>query len=208
MEKPSALRAPAAEGDVSALLRAWSGGDQGALQALTPKVYNELHRLARHYMRREHPTHSLQATALVHEAYMRLADYTRMQWQDRAHFFAVSAQVMRRILVDRARRHNVRRGRGVQHVSLDEVAVVAPGGEAGKDLVALDEALVALARIDPRKAQIVEMRFFAGLTVEEIGSVLQLSAGTIKRDWRAAKAWLYRELSREEGNGRGPLETR
>ncbi|MEP7309356.1 MAG: ECF-type sigma factor [Acidobacteriota bacterium] len=148
-------------------------------------------------MRREHPTHSLQATALVHEAFMRLADYTRMQWQDRAHFFAVSAQVMRRILVDHARRHNVRRGRGVQHVSLDEVAVVAPGGEAGKDLVALDEALVALARIDPRKAQIVEMRFFAGLTVEEIGSVLQVSAGTVKRDWRAAKAWLYRELSRE-----------
>jgi len=208
MEKSSAPRAPAAEGDVSALLRAWSGGDQGALQALTPKVYNELHRLARNYMRREYPTHSLQATALVHEAYMRLADYTRMQWQDRAHFFAVSAQVMRRILVDHARRHNMKRGRGVQHVSLDEVAVVAPGGEAGKDLVALDEALVALARIDQRKAQIVEMRFFAGLTVEEIGSVLQVSAGTIKRDWRAAKAWLYRELSREEGNGRGPLETR
>jgi len=197
MEKSSAPRAPAAEGDVSALLRAWSGGDQGALQALTPKVYNELHRLARHYMRREHTTHTLQATALVHEAFMRLADYTRMHWQDRAHFFAVSAQVMRRILVDHARRHNMKRGRGVQHVSLDEVAVVAPSGEAGKDLVALDEALVALARIDPRKAQIVEMRFFAGLTVEEIGSVLQVSAGTIKRDWRAAKAWLYRELSRE-----------
>ncbi len=177
------------------------------MQTLTPIVYDELRRLARHYMRRERPTHSLQATALVHEAFMRLADYTRMQWQDRAHFFAVSAQVMRRILVEHARRHNVRRGRGVQHVSLDEVAVIAPGGEAEEDLVALDEALVALARIDPRKAQIVEMRFFAGLTVEEIGSVLKVSAGTIKRDWRAAKAWLYRELSREQGDGRGPLET-
>ena len=196
MEKASPPGAPGAEGDVSALLRAWSDGDQGALQALTPKVYNELRRLARHYMRREHPTHSLQATALVHEAFMRLADYTRMQWQDRAHFFAVSAQVMRRILVDHARSHNVRRGRGVQHVSLDDVAVVAPSGEAGKDLVALDEALVALARIDARKAQIVEMRFFGGLTVEEIGEVLKVSTGTIKRDWRAAKAWLYQELTR------------
>ena len=208
VEKPSRPGAPGAEGEVSALLRAWTGGDQAALHALTPKVYNELHRLTRHYMRREHPTHSLQATALVHEAFMRLADYTRMQWQDRAHFFAVSAQLMRRILVDHARRHNVKRGRGVPHVSLDEVAVVAPGGEAAEDLVALDEALVALARIDPRKAQIVEMRFFAGLTVEEIGSVLRVSAGTIKRDWRAAKAWLYRELSREQRDGRGPLETR
>jgi RNA polymerase sigma-70 factor, ECF subfamily len=207
METPSPPAAPAAEGDVSALLRAWSGGDQRAMQALTPMVYDQLHRLARHYMRRERPTHSLQATALVHEAFMRLTDYTRMEWQDRAHFFAVSAQVMRRILVDHARRHNVRRGRGVQHVSLDEVAVVAPGSETGEDLVALDEALVALARIDPRKARIVEMRFFAGLTVEEIGSVLKVSAGTIKRDWRAAKAWLYRELSREQGDGRGPLET-
>jgi len=165
------------------------------MQALTPMVYDELHRLARHYMRRERPTHSLQATALVHEAFMRLADYTRMQWQDRAHFFAVSAQVMRRILVDHARRHNVKRGRGVQHVSLDEVAVVAPG-EAGKDLVALDKALIGLTRIDPRKAQIVEMRFFGGLTVEEIGGVLKVSPGTVKRDWRAAKAWLYQELTR------------
>jgi RNA polymerase sigma factor (TIGR02999 family) len=197
IEKPSPPKAPSADPDVSALLRAWSDGDQDALQALTPIVYEELHRLARRYLRRERSGHSLQATALVNEAYMRLAGYTRMQWQDRAHFFAVSAQVMRRILVDHARRHNVRRGRGFQHVSLDEVAVVAPAGEAGKDLVALDEALVALARIDQRKAQIVEMRFFAGLTVEEIGSVLQVSAGTIKRDWRAAKAWLYRELSRE-----------
>jgi RNA polymerase sigma factor (TIGR02999 family) len=194
--------------DVSSLLRAWSGGDQQAIQALTPIVYAELHRLARHYMRGERSDHSLQATALVNEAYMRLADYTRMQWRDRAHFFAVSAQVMRRILVDHARRHNVKRGRGVQHVSLDEVAVVAASPDAQTDLVALDAALMALADIDPRKAQIVEMRFFGGLTVEEIGEVLSVSTGTIKRDWRAAKAWLYHALTGEQEDGRGTLETR
>jgi RNA polymerase sigma-70 factor (ECF subfamily) len=206
MEKSSPPGPPSAGGDVSALLHAWSNGDQSAIQALTPIVYGELHRLARYYMRRERAGHSLQATALVNEAYLRLADYTRMRWQDRAHFFAVSAQVMRRILVEHARRHNVKRGRGVQHVSLDDVVVVAQGGEADTDLVALDEALVTLARIDPRKAQIVEMRFFGGLTVEEIGDVLKVSTGTIKRDWRAAKAWLYRELSDEPGDGRGTLE--
>ena len=193
------------DGDVSALLRAWSDGDQGAMQALTPIVYDELHRLARHYMRRERPGHSLQATALVNEAYMRLTDYRRMKWQDRAHFFAVSAQVMRRILVEHARRHNIKRGGGVQHVSLDDAVDVGGGEQAETDLVALDEALTALARIDPRKVQIVEMRFFGGLTVEEIGAVLDVSTGTIKRDWRAAKAWLHRALSNEDG--RGTLET-
>jgi RNA polymerase sigma-70 factor, ECF subfamily len=208
MEKPLRRKAPSADGDISALLRAWSDGDQSAMQALTPIVYDELHRLARHYMRRERSGHSLQATALVNEAYMRLADYTRMQWQDRAHFFAVSAQVMRRILVEHARRHNVKRGRGVQHVSLDDVVVVASGQEADTDIVALDHALVGLARIDPRKAQIVEMRFFGGLTVEEISEVLKVSTGTIKRDWRAAKAWLYRELSDEPDDGPGALDTR
>src|SRR4029077_8506608 len=126
MENPSQPKPPSADTDVSALLRAWSDGDQDALQALPPIVYGELPRFARRYLRRERSGHSLQATALVNEAYMRLADYTRMHWQDRAHFFAVSAQVMRRILVDHARRHNVKRGRGVQHVSLEDVAVVAP----------------------------------------------------------------------------------
>jgi len=196
MENSSRPKAPSADTDVSALLRAWRDGDQGALQALTPIVYEQLHRLARQYMRRERSGHSLQATALVNEAYMRLADYTRMQWQDRAHFFAVSAQVMRRILVDYARRHNVKRGRGVRHVSLEDVAIIAPGEDAETDLVALDQALIGLTRIDPRKSQIVEMRFFGGLTVEEIGEVLKVSPGTIKRDWRAAKAWLYQELTR------------
>ena len=196
IENSSRPKAPSADTDVSGLLRAWSDGDKDALQALTPIVYEELHRLARHYMRRERSGHSLQATALVNEAYMRLADYTRMQWQDRAHFFAESAQVMRRILVDYARRHNVKRGRGAQHVPLEDVAVVASGEAAETDLVALDEALIGLTRIDPRKARIVEMRFFGGLSVEEIGEVLKVSPGTIKRDWRAAKAWLYQELTR------------
>jgi RNA polymerase sigma factor (TIGR02999 family) len=195
MEKSSRLEAGRGDADVSALLRAWSSGDEDALQALTPIVYEELHRLARRYMRRERSGHSLQATALVNEAYLRLADYKRMQWQDRAHFFAVAAQAMRRILVDHARRHNVKRGGDVQHLSLEDVAVVARGTDADTDLVALDEALSGLTRIDPRKAQIVEMRFFGGLTVEEIGEVLKVSTGTIKRDWRAAKAWLYQELT-------------
>src|SRR5687767_11270940 len=208
MEKPLRLKASSPDTDVSAMLRAWSDGDQDALQALTPIVYEELHRLARHYMRRERSGNSLQATALVNEAYMRLADYTRMQWRDRSHFFAVSAQVMRRILVDHARRHNVKRGRGFHHVSLDEVAVVAAGPDAETDLIALDAALVALAHIDPRKAQIVEMRFFGGLTVDEIGEVLSVSTGTVKRDWRAAKAWLYRELTTTNSNGPRTLGAR
>jgi RNA polymerase sigma factor (TIGR02999 family) len=206
MEQPSRPVERSARDDVSTLLRAWSDGDQSAIQALTPIVYDELHRLARHYMRRERPGHSLQATALVNEAYMRLADYKHMQWQNRAHFFAVSAQVMRRILVEYARRHNVKRGLGVQHVSLDDVVVIG-GGDSEIDFVALDDALIALARIDARKVQIVEMRFFGGLTVEETAEVLKLSTGTVKRDWRAAKAWLYRELSDGTKDGRRTLET-
>ena len=149
--------------------------------------------------------HTLQATALVNEAYLRLADYRRTQWQNRSHFFAVSAQVMRRVLVDHARRHNDKRGRGHQHVPVEDAMIAAPDTGDDVDLVALDDALVALGQLDPRKAQIVEMRFFGGLTVEEIGDALSLSAGTIKRDWRAAKAWLYHELTRESGDGRGTL---
>jgi RNA polymerase sigma-70 factor (ECF subfamily) len=180
-------------GDVSTLLRAWSGGDQTALEKLTPIVYDELHRLARRYMKGERPGHSLQTTALVNEAYTRLVEYKRMQWQDRAHFFAVSAQLMRRILVEHARRHNLKRGRGLQQVSLDEAAVL--GGGEDTDLVALDDAMNALARLDPRKVQVVEMRFFGGLSVEETAEVLKVSAVTVKRDWRAARTWLYRELT-------------
>src|SRR6202142_4685953 len=140
-----------APGGVSTLIRAWSDGDQGALEKLTPIVYDELRRLARHYMNRERPGHSLQTTALVNEAYMRLVDYERMQWQNRAHFFAVSAQLMRRILVDYARRHTLRRGGGLPHVSLEEMAVV--GNNLSANLVALDDAMGALARLDPRKVQ-------------------------------------------------------
>jgi len=183
----------AAAGDISGLLRAWSDGDRSALERLTPLVYGELYRLARRYMKRERPGHSLQTTALVNEAYTRLVDYKRIAWQDRAHFFAVSAQVMRRILVDHARRHNLKRGGGVPHISLEEAAAV--GGSEATDLVALDDAMNALARIDPRKVQVVEMLFFGGLNIEETAEVLKVSAVTVKRDWRAAKAWLYRELA-------------
>jgi len=182
------------------LLRTWSDGDTSALERLTPIVYDELHRLARRYMRGERPGHSLQTTALVNEAYMRLVDYTRMQWQDRAHFFAVSAQVMRRILVEHARRHNLKRGGGVPHVSLDEAALV--GGDRAANLVALDDALHMLAQIDPRKAQVVEMRFFGGLNVDETAGVLKVSPATVMRDWSTAKAWLYRELAGGARDGR------
>jgi RNA polymerase sigma factor (TIGR02999 family) len=186
-------------GEVSAILRAWSDGDQGALDRLTPIVYEELRRLARRYMRRERPGHSLQISALVNEAYMRLVDYKRMQWQNRAHFFAVSAQVMRRILVEHARRRNLKRGGAVPHVSLDDTLLVRD--PAATDLVALDDAMNALARLDPRKVRVVEMRFFGGLSVDETAAVLNVSPVTVMRDWSSAKAWLYRELTGGTGDG-------
>jgi len=191
--------------DVSGLLRAWSGGERDALDKLTPIVYEELRRLARRYLKGERAGHSLQATALVNEAYMRLADYKHMEWQNRAHFFAVSAQLMRRILVEHARRHNLKRGIGMQHVSFEEAAVV--GGGRAADLVALDDAMNALARLDARKAQVVEMRFFAGLSVEETAEVLKVSPITVMRDWGTAKAWLYRELTGGTGDGFRSMET-
>jgi len=193
-----------AQDEVGELLRAWSDGETSALEKLTPIVYDELHRLARRYMKGERPDHSLQTTALVNEAYMRLVDYTRMQWQDRAHFFAVSAQVMRRILIEHARRHNLKRGGGVPHVSLEEVASV--GGNRAGDLIALDDAMNTLARLDPRKAQVVEMRFFGGLNVDETADVLKVSAATVMRDWTFAKAWLYRELVGETPDAPGTVE--
>jgi RNA polymerase sigma-70 factor (ECF subfamily) len=180
------------QGDVSVLLRAWSDGDQNALDKLAPIVYDELRRLARYYLQGERPGHSLQATALVNEAYLRLVDYKRMRWGNRAHFFAVSAQLMRRILVDHARRHNLKRGGAVQHVELEDVAVV--GGDRAENLVALDDALQSLARMDARKARVVELRFFGGLSVEETAEVLQISPVTVMRDWSSARAWLYREI--------------
>jgi len=186
-------------GEVTEFLRAWSDGDRAALDSLTPIVYDELHRLARRYMRGERPGHSLQTSALVNEAYMRLVDYKGMQWQNRAHFFAVSAQLMRRILVDHARRHNLKRGGDVLHVSLDETPMV--GGERAADLVALDDAMNLLGKLDPRKVRVVEMRFFGGLSVEETAEILKVSAVTVMRDWNTAKAWLYRELKARTGNG-------
>lgn len=190
--------------EISQLLRAWGEGNQGALARLIPIVYAELRRLARRYMRRERPGHGLQTTALVNEAYMRLADYRRMRWQDRAHFFAVSAQLMRRILVEHARRQNLKRGGGVQHVSLDETALV--GGGRAADLIALDDAMNALARVDPRKAQVVEMRFFGGLSVDETAEVLGISSATIRREWSSAKIWLYSMMTGGVGDEFGSLE--
>ena len=181
------------QGELSRLLLAWSAGDKTALDKLTPVVYQELHRLARRYMQGERAGHSLQATALVNEAYMRLVDYKRMQWQGRAHFFAVSAQLMRRILVEHARRRNLKRGAGFVQVALDDAAEV--GGQRPSDMVALDDALNELAKVDPRKVSVVEMRFFGGLSVEETAEVLKVSSVTVMRDWSTAKAWLYRELS-------------
>lgn len=183
---------PAAE--VSGLLQAWTAGDQTALDQLAPIVYDELRRLARHYLRGERADHSLQATALVNEAYLRLVDYKRMRWENRAHFFAVSAQLMRRILVDHARRRNQKRGAGVEHVALEDTAVIGPG--RGHEMVALDDAMEALARIDPRKARVVELRFFGGLSVEETAEVVKVSSVTVLRDWSTARAWLHREMSR------------
>ena len=191
-------------GEVSQLLRAWSGGDTVALERLTPIVYQELRRLARRYMKGERAGHSLQATALVHEAYIRLVDYQRMQWQDRAHFFAVSAQLMRRILVERARRHNLKRGGGVPHILLDEESI---DSAPSTSLVALDDAIDALHQMDPRKARVVEMRFFGGLSVEETAEVLKVSAVTVMRDWRSAKAWLSRELKGGASDGPGAVGT-
>src|SRR5271163_2695699 len=194
-----------AVGEITLLLRAWSEGDQSALERLAPIVYGELHRLAGRYMKRERPGHSLQTTALVNEAYMRLVDYKRMEWQNRAHFFAVSAQLIRRILVEHARRHNLKRGGSLQHVSLDEVAVV--GGSRSADLVALDDAMKRLAQLDARKEQVVEMRFFGGLSVEETAEVLKVSQVTVMRDWSTAKAWLYSELTGGTTDGLRSMET-
>ena len=191
--------------EISGLLRAWSDGDQSALKGLTAIVYEELRRLAHYYMQRERPGHTLQTTALVNEAYTRLVDYKRMQWQDRAHFFAVAAQVMRRILVDHARSRNIKRGAGVPHLALDEVAIVS--GDQTGDLLALDDAMNALARLDSRKVQIIEMRFFGGLSVEETAEVLKVSPATVRRDWSIAKFWLYRELGGGTGDGLGTMET-
>ncbi|HLH10021.1 MAG TPA: sigma-70 family RNA polymerase sigma factor [Terriglobales bacterium] len=191
--------------EITRLLQAWSEGDRNALDKLAPAVYDELRRLARAYMKRERPSHSFETTDLVNEAWLRLSDYRRISWQNRAHFFALSAQAMRRILVEHARRHNVKRGRGVQHVPLEETAIVS--GRRPADFVALDDAMKRLAQFDPRKEQVVEMRFFGGLSVEEVAEVLKVSPVTVIRDWITAKAWLYRELAGSASDGLRTLET-
>ncbi len=179
--------------DITRLLRAWSDGDQVALDMLAPLVQGELQRLAQRYMKREQPGHTLQATALINEVYLRLIDWRNVRWQDRAHFFGVSAGLMRRTLVDHARRRDYRkRGGDAVHVSLDESALVSP--ERSRELVAIDDALSKLAAFDARKSQIVELRFFGGLSVEETGEVLGVSPRTVKREWSLARAWLYCEL--------------
>jgi RNA polymerase sigma-70 factor, ECF subfamily len=183
-------------GDVTALLRAWAGGDQSALEHLTAAVYDELHRIARYHMSREGEGHTLQTTALINEVYLRLIDFRGVQWQDRAHFFAVSAQLMRRILIDFARsRGRHKRGGGAVHLSLDEAPTV--GRRAEMDLLALDQALDSLALIDERKSKVVELRFFGGLSVEETAEVLRVSVHTVMRDWKFAKVWLLRQLCGE-----------
>ena len=178
---------------ITRLLIDWRGGDQAALEQLIPLVHEELRRLARRHMAHERVGHTLQATALVNEAFVRLIDVRQVKWQDRAHFFAMSSRLMRRILVDFARSKGYqKRGGGAQKVSFDEALLVAR--EPGQDLVALDDALTALAAFDGRKAQVVEMRFFGGLSVEETAEALNVSVATVMRDWKLAKAWLLREL--------------
>ena len=181
---------------VTGLLLAWSNGDQAALEKLIPLVYAELHRLAKRYMRRENAGHTLQTSALVNEAYLRLIEAHGVHWQNRSHFFAVSAQIMRRILVDFARaRWNLKRGGGARQVSLDEGLVVSP--ERGADLLALDEALEKLAVLNARQSRVVELRYFGGLNEEEVAEVIKVSPRTVRNDWSLARAWLYRELSSE-----------
>lgn len=205
---PAALAAsspalPAADPEITKLLMAWGRGDDSAQERLLSLVSDELRRLARHYMSRERRNHTLQTSALVNEAYLRLIDARQVSWQSRAHFFALSANLMRRILVDYARRRRYqKRGGGAQPITLDE-AMITPNAK-GRDLLALDDCLTALAQLDERKARVIELRFFAGLSVEESAEALGVSADTVMRDWRLAKRWLAREMSRGSQAGADP----
>ena len=185
---------PRQEHEITQLLAEWSEGNQAALDDLYPLVYDELHRLARRYMSRERKGHTLQTTALINEAYVRLVDQRSVHWANRSHFFAISAQIMRRILIDHARRHAyAKRGGGAQQVSLDETATVATGNLS--EFLRLDEALKSLAELDPRRSQVVELKYFGGLNNDEIAGVLKISKNTVIRDWNMARAWLYRQLT-------------
>ena len=180
--------------NITQLLAEWREGDPSALDELYPLVYDELHRLARRYMSRERKGHTLQTTALINEAYVRLVGQKNVHWANRSHFFAISAQIMRRILIDHARRHAyAKRGGGAQQVSLEEAAVVSP--DQSGELIRLDEALQSLAEMDPRRSQVVELRYFGGLNNEEIAGVLNVSENTVTRDWNMARAWLYHQLT-------------
>jgi RNA polymerase sigma-70 factor, ECF subfamily len=182
--------------ETTQLLRAWADGNQAALEMLTPRVYEELRRIAGHFMRNEQPGRTIQTTALVHEAYLKLIDVNNVDWQHRAHFFAVAAQIMRRILLDRARRRvAAKRGGAAVRLNLDEVLDLGAG--RAREIIQLDDALNVLARIDPRKARVIELRFFAGLSVKETAEVLKVSPDTVLRDWRLARAWLLSELGGE-----------
>jgi RNA polymerase sigma factor (TIGR02999 family) len=190
---------PPRQHEITELLAEWRDGNQSALDELYPLVYNELHRLARRYMSRERKGHTLQATALINEAYVRLVDQKNVQWANRSHFFAISAQIMRRILIDHARRHGyAKRGGGAHQVSLEEAATVVP--DQSQELLRLDEALKSLAEMDPRRSQVVELRYFGGLNNEEIADVLQISENTVTRDWNMARAWLYQQLTGSGAN--------
>jgi RNA polymerase sigma factor (TIGR02999 family) len=181
--------------EVTELLKAWTGGDEGARDNLVPLVYAQLHRAAQHYMAGERPGHTLQATALVNEVYLRLIDCERVRWQDRAHFYAVSSQLMRRILIDFARsRGSLKRGSDLSHFSLEDAPTLST--EPDPNLIALDHALNSLAAFDERKSKVVELKFFGGLSVEETAEVLKVSKETVVRDWRLAKIWLFRELGK------------
>lgn len=195
MAEGASVKKPASQ-ELSSLLRAWNSGDESALDKLMPLVYDELHHLAHWHMARERAGHTLQTTALVNEAYLRLIDTDQIQWQDRAHFFAIAAKMMRRILVDLARsRGYQKRGGNARKVTLDEALLASP--EPDEELLRLDDALNALSEFDPRKARVVELRYFGGLSVEETAEVLQVSAITVIRDWNMAKLWLLEELQRK-----------
>lgn len=188
--------APVSTHEVTRLLQAWGAGDERALERLMPLVYNELHRLAHRYMAGEQPGQTLQTTALVHEVYLRLVDVNNIDWQDRAHFYAICARLMRRILVDFARSRNYqKRGGHFPHIELEKAVTVS--AVVGSELLAVDEALKELAKLDQRKSEVVELRFFGGLTVEQVAAALKVSTETVMRDWKLAKAWLLRELSHE-----------
>jgi len=190
-------------GEITQLLQGWRNGDRKSLDALLPIVYKELRRLAHFQLRQERPDHTLQSSALVNEAYLRLVGLNAPRLEGRSHFFAIAAQLMRQILVDYARRHRAgKRGGGVETLSLDDSAMLSPVKTKSLDVVALDDALQALAQIDERKAQVVELRFFGGLNFEETAEVLKISAVTASRDWSTARAWLHREMSREASDGR------